>query len=161
MASKTNEGVDSSIVLTPFFDGTDFEYWKIRMRTHLKAEGLSTIVANGFEEPKKDGDVTEAEMKNIEAKYRQDAKALSKIQIRVSRAYFAKISTCETAKEAWDFLETKVYGDEKVRTINLQTLRRDLQDLKMIESEKIDEYCTRVMNIVNEMRNHGDTISDQ
>ena len=31
----------------------------------------------------------------------------------------------------------------------------------MIESEKIDEYCTRVMNIVNEMRNHSDTISDQ
>ena len=28
----------------------------------------------------------------------------------------------------------------------------------MIESE---EYCTRVMNIVNEMRNHSDTISDQ
>ena len=31
----------------------------------------------------------------------------------------------------------------------------------MIESEKIDEYCTRVMNIVNEMRNHSDTIFDQ
>ena len=44
MAPKTNEGVDSSVVLTPFFDGTDFEYWKIRMRTHLKAEGLWTIV---------------------------------------------------------------------------------------------------------------------
>ena len=92
------------------------------MRTHLKAECLWTIVANGFEEPKKDGDVTEAEMKNIEAKYRQDAKALSKIQIRVSRAYFAKIATCETAKEAWDSLKTEVYGDKKVRAINLQTL---------------------------------------
>ena len=54
-----------------------------------------------------------------------------------------------------------MYGDEKVRTINLQTLRRDFQNLKMIESEKIDEYCTRVMNMVNEMRNHSDTISDQ
>ena len=59
------------------------------------------------------------------------------------------------------FCKTEVYGDEKVRTINLQTLRREFQNLKMIESEKIDEYCTRVMNIVNEMRNHSDTISDQ
>ena len=161
MASKTNEGADSSVVLTPFFDGTDFEYWKIRMRTHLKAEGLQTIVANGFEEPENNGDLTAAEMKNLEAKYCQDAKVLSKIQIGVSRAYFARIATCETAKEAWDFLKTKVYGDEKVRTINLQTLSREFQNLKMIESEKIDEYCTRVMNIVNEMRNHSDTISDQ
>ena len=124
MVSKTNEGADSSVVLTPFFDGTDFEYWKIRMRTHLKAEGLWTIVANDFEEPDNDGDLIAAEMKNLEAKYRQDAKALSKIQMGVSRAYFAKIATCETAKEAWNFLETEVYGDEKVRTINLQTLRR-------------------------------------
>ena len=54
-----------------------------------------------------------------------------------------------------------MYGDEKVRTINLQTLSREFQNLKMIESEKIDKYCTKVMNIVNEMINHGDTISDQ
>ena len=31
----------------------------------------------------------------------------------------------------------------------------------MIEYEKIDKYCTKVMNIVNEMINHGDTIFDQ
>ena len=54
-----------------------------------------------------------------------------------------------------------MYGDENVSTINLQTLRREFQNLKMIESEKIDYYCTRVMNIVNEMRNHSDTISGQ
>ncbi|KAH0746244.1 hypothetical protein KY285_007901 [Solanum tuberosum] len=100
MASKTNEGVDSSVVLTPFFDGTDFEYWKIRMRTHLKAEGLWTIVANGFEEPENDGELTTAKMKHLEAKYRQDAKGLSKIQMGVSIAYFAKIATCETVKQA-------------------------------------------------------------
>ena len=133
----------------------------MEMRTHLKAEGLWTIVANGFEELDNDGDLTTAEMKNHEAKYRQDAKALSKIQMEVSRAYFTKIAFCETAKEAWNFLETEVYGDEKVRTLNLQTLKTEFQNLKMIESEKIDEYCTKVMNIVNEMRNHSDTISDQ
>ena len=88
-------------------------------------------------------------------------KPLSKIQIGVSRAYFTKTATCETAKEAWDFLKTEVYSDEKVRTINIQTLRREFQNLKMIESEKIDQYCTKVMNIVNEMKKHSDTISDQ
>ena len=143
MASKTNEGANSSIILTPFFDGTDFEYLKIRMRTHLKDEGLWTIVANGFEELDNDGDLTAAKMKNLEAKYRQDAKAMNKIQMRVWRAYFPKIATCETAKEAWDFLKSEVYGDEKVHTINIQTLIREFQNLKMIESEKIDEYAQK------------------
>ena len=68
------------LFLVHFFDGTDFKYWKIRMSTHLKAVGLWTIVANGFEDPENDGDLTAAEMKNLEAKYRQDAKVLSKIQ---------------------------------------------------------------------------------
>ena len=86
MASKTNEDVDSSVVLTPFFDGTDFDWWKIRMRTHLKAEGLWTNFSYGLEELDNDGDLTPTEMKNLEAKYRQDAKALSKIQMGVSRA---------------------------------------------------------------------------
>ena len=86
MASKTNECVDSSIVRTPFYDETDFECWKIRMRTHLKAEGLWTNFSNDFEELDNDGDLTPAEIKNLEAKYHQDAKALSKIQMGVSRA---------------------------------------------------------------------------
>ena len=61
------------------------------MRTHLKDEGLWTIVANGFEEPDNDGDFTASKMKYLEAKYCQNAKALSKIQMGVSRAYFAKM----------------------------------------------------------------------
>ena len=57
----------------------------------MKAACLWTIVANGFEEPDNDGDLTAADMKNLEAKYRQDAKALSKIQMGVSRANFEKL----------------------------------------------------------------------
>ena len=71
------------LFLVHFFDGTDFKYWKIRMRTHLKAESLWTIVANGFEEPDNNGELTTSEMKNLDAKYRLDAKVLSKIQIGV------------------------------------------------------------------------------
>ena len=86
MASKTNERADSLVVLTPVVDDTDFEYWKIRMRTYLEVDGLWTIVVNGFEEPGNDGDLTASKMKFVEAKYCQNAKALSKIQMRVSRA---------------------------------------------------------------------------
>ena len=69
------------------------------MRTHLKAKCLWTIVLNGFEERNNDDEFTAAEMKNLEAKYCQDAKmknleakysqdanSLRKIQMGVSRA---------------------------------------------------------------------------
>ena len=51
------------------------------MRTHLKVDGLWTIVPNRFEEPDNDADLTAVEMKNLKAKYPQDAKDLSKIQM--------------------------------------------------------------------------------
>ena len=63
------------------------------MRTHLKAKGLWTIIANDFEERNNDGELKAAvEMENLDAKYSQDANSLSKIQMGVSRAYFAKIA---------------------------------------------------------------------
>ena len=61
------------------------------MKTHLKAENLWTIVANSFEVPENNDELTAAEMKIVETKYRQNAKALNKIQMEVSRAYFAKL----------------------------------------------------------------------
>ena len=99
MASNTNEGVDSLVVLTQFFYGFDFEYWKARMRTHLKAAGLWIIVANGFQEPDNDDERTITEKKNLEAKYCQDAKSLSKIQMGVSRAYYAKMVLVRLQRE--------------------------------------------------------------
>ncbi|XP_049375587.1 uncharacterized protein LOC125840652 [Solanum verrucosum] len=73
-------------------------------------------------------------MKNLEAKYRQDAKVLRKFQMGVSRSYFAKIATCETAKEAWESLETKVYGDEKYEYIVAITEEtKDLSKLSIKE----------------------------
>ena len=142
------------------------------MRTHLKAKCLWTIVLNGFEERNNDGEFTAAEMKNLEAKYcqdtkmknleakyRQDANSLRKIQMGVLRAYFAKIANFETAKQARESLEIELYGEEMTRTINLQILRREFQNIKMIEIEKRDKYYTRIVHIVNEMRNHGYIIS--
>ena len=93
-----------------------------------------TIVENFIEEPDNDGHITTEEMKYLEVKHCQEAKALSKIQMGVPRAYFEKIGTCETSKEAWDSLKTEVCGDEKVCTINLQTLKRRFKNLKMKES---------------------------
>ncbi|XP_049411903.1 uncharacterized protein LOC125874867 [Solanum stenotomum] len=57
------------------------------MGMHLKVEVLWTNVVNGYEELENDGELSVAEMKNLEAMYRQDAKALSKIQMGVSKAY--------------------------------------------------------------------------
>lgn len=45
--------------------------------------------------------------------------------------------------------------------MKLQTLRREYENLKMKDSEKMNDYFSRVMEIVNQIRIYGDSISDE
>ncbi|XP_015160208.1 uncharacterized protein [Solanum tuberosum] len=138
------------LFLLHFFYGTDFEYWKIEIRTHLKVEVFVDYCFNGFEEPENDGKLTAAEMKNLEAKYSQDAKALSKIQMGVSRAYFAKIATCETIKQAWESLKTEVYGDENI----LISVTEKYEYIVVITEETKDLSKLSIKELVESFRAH-------
>ncbi|KAL8088639.1 hypothetical protein AgCh_038426 [Apium graveolens] len=104
---------------------------------------------------------TSSYLKKIEISRHQDARALSKLQMGVTKPIFTRISRALTAKEAWEILEGEFHGDEKVRSINLQYLKKDFQNLKMKDSENIQSYHARVMEIVNQMKTYGDNISDQ
>lgn len=81
--------------------------------------------------------------------------------MRVTKLIFSRISRASTTKEAWEILEAEFHGDEKVRSINLQALKKDFQDLRMKDSENIQNYHARVMEIVIQMRTCGDNITDQ
>ncbi|KAL0399543.1 UNVERIFIED_CONTAM: hypothetical protein Sradi_2297600 [Sesamum radiatum] len=95
----------SSSTLVPFFDGEDYEYWKIKTRTFLKAEGLWTLVEKDFTEPENEARMSDVEKRKLDATRRSDASALSKIHMRVGKSIFLKISSASTTKEAWDILE--------------------------------------------------------
>ncbi|KAL0325491.1 UNVERIFIED_CONTAM: hypothetical protein Sradi_5118400 [Sesamum radiatum] len=88
----------SSPSLIPFFDGEDYEYWKIKMRTFLKAEGLWTLVEKGFNEPENEAGMSDAKIGKLNAARRSDASALSKIHISVGKSIYLKISSAQQMK---------------------------------------------------------------
>ena len=59
----------------------------------------------------------------------------------------------EQAKEAWEILQKEFQGNLKVKNVTLQTLRRDLENLKM-------GYNIEITKIVNEMKTFGEEIND-
>ena len=63
--------------------------------------------------------------------------------------------------EARDILKEEFHGSEKVRIVKLQTLRRELENIKMKDSETAKNYYARIKEIVNQMRAYGETISDK
>ena len=90
-----------------------------------------------------------------------DAKALFLIQQGVAESLFSRIIAAKTSKEALDKLREEFQGSAKVLAVKLQTLRRQFQNLQMRKSEKVKDYFSRVIEVVNQMRTYGEEINDQ
>jgi len=64
---------------------------------------------------------------------------------------FEKVAYATTSKETWEILEKSLLGIDKVKKIRLQSLRSDIEALKMKESKSILDYCSRVRVIVKQL----------
>lgn len=91
----------------------------------------------------------------------KDAKALYLIQNALSEPIFPRIIRADTAKEAWEILQQEFQGDSKVRSIKLQSLRGEFENLKMKKGETMKDFFSRVVEIVNQMKSCGEDISDE
>ncbi|XP_074577567.1 uncharacterized protein LOC141833998 [Curcuma longa] len=78
----------------------------------------------------------------------------------INESGFEKIANATTSKEAWDILETVYKGADRVKQVRLQTLRNELEGMKMKESEGVSDYITRVQTVVNQLNRDGEKLSD-
>ena len=100
--------------------------------------------------------VTELALTNVEhvllkKNRKKDNKPLGLIQQGLSESIYPNISSVESSKKAWDTLKMCYQGVTKVKNVKLQNLRRDFENLKMKDSETIDNFMTRVMSVVNQL----------
>ena len=58
-------------------------------------------------------------------------------------------------------LQQEFLGDSKVRTIRLQTLWRELENIKMKDSDTIKDYHGRIKVVIIQMRSLGENIVDK
>ena len=72
---------------------------------------------------------------------------------------FKKISSIETAKEAWTILETTYKGSKAVKTMKLQRLTISFEEIRMEEDETFDEFYARLKDILNSTFNLGESIA--
>lgn len=82
------------------FDGTNYGYWKARMRFFLKSIDVWKIVESGWTKPK---EVDEITITQTSARLSND-KALHALCQVLSPFEFARISNCEITKDAWQIL---------------------------------------------------------
>jgi hypothetical protein len=91
----------------------------------------------------------------------RENKAKFWIQNSVDDSIFSKIIGASTSKQACDILKSAYQGNDRVKTFKLQTLRMQFETLRMTESENMDQFMTKVMGIVNQIKLTSEAITDQ
>ena len=127
------------------------------MRAFLQSldEKVWQAVEIGWTKPKEvSADWDEAKIKVANFNNR----ALNALFSAVTNEEFKKISTTETAKEAWTILQTTYEGTKAVKDSKLQRLTTSFEEIKMEEDELFDEFCAKLKDIVNSAFNLGETI---
>jgi len=136
----------------PFFDGKNYDYWKIRMMVHLKAMGkkIWNIVENGFV-VLDDKDLTSADEENILL----NDQAMNVIYGALDIGEFNRIKNLGTAYEIWNKLMEIHEGTSTVKEAKLYVCKSKFSDFKMKDDESVSDMFNRMNDIVNELKGLG------
>jgi hypothetical protein len=137
--------MSQSVNTVPAFDGTNYGYWKARMRFFLKSIDVWKIVETGW--IKLEDAVDKIIVAQTNARLSND-KALHALCQALSPSEFARISNCESAKVAREILETIYKGTNLVIFAKLQMLISRFEEIKMLEDETFGEFYTKISDVV-------------
>ena len=146
-----------SLLIPPLFDGTNYVYWKVRMKAFLQAldEKVWQVVEVDWVKPKEAlVDWNEAKIKALDFNSRD----LNAIFSGVINEEFKKISSTKIAKDTWTILETTYEGTKAVKTVKLQRLTSSFEEILMEEDETFDKFYAKLEDIVNSAFNLGESI---
>lgn len=79
MASSSNQmGTQQPFI--PIFDGENYDFWSVKMKTIFLSFDLWEYIEDGFDEPEDITALPEAQKQKLKEHKKKDAKALSLIQ---------------------------------------------------------------------------------
>src|SRR3954466_10621212 len=138
----------------PIFDGTDYPYWKNKMRMHLEAidKDLWDIVDQGIPEANL---MTAPDV--VKKNWQLDAKARSIIGGHLKKAQFNRITGLDTAKKIWTRLSKVNEGVSAQRDSRIDTLCSLFNRFKRLDNEHVQQTFDRLTNISNEHQALGAT----
>ncbi|KFK40887.1 hypothetical protein AALP_AA2G055800 [Arabis alpina] len=161
------ELVNSSKVI---LDAGNYGFWKSRMKVVIGSidvlawksvlvqwEAPVNVDAAGVRTPKPEETWTEDELK----KAKLNSRLLAAIHCSVSRKTFELIRGCETAKEAWNLLQTHYEGTQKVQNSRRDLIASRFENLKMEEHESIADFSSKIKSLAQEASTLGKKYKDQ
>ena len=108
-----------------------------------------------------ENNITQAHKDSLREQRKKYGKAMFYIHQAMHERILPRVASSITTKQAWDTLEIAYQGLDKVKTSNLQILRRDFESMSMKDTESVDPFYTRVVVFINQLKSHGENIEDR
>jgi hypothetical protein len=144
----------SSTNRVPMFDGTNFAFWKIRMRTYLMSLGddVWDVLETGYVKP------VVLASKDDKLEFSFNAKSMNAILSGLAKAEFVKVMHFDSTNVMWDKMISSYEGNENVKDAKLHTHRLKFEKLNMDEYKIISKYLLHIEELVNTMKGLGEMI---
>ena len=126
----------------PMLSDTNYEVWTVKMRLILRSLDVWTAIEERGANKEKDQD------------------AMTAIFQAIPVFVLMAIAGYPTAKEAWDALKEMRVGEDKIKRVRAQVLKRQLYKLEMTQNETIAEYSVKLINMVTEIRELRGSVTD-
>ena len=148
-----------SLNASPYFDGSNYAFWKVRIRAFLYSidESIQDAIEIGWTKPEAAKSTWD---KVALAASNANSKALNAIFYGVSPDEFHRIFHITFAKEAWEILETTYEGTKKVKDTKLQMLTTQFKELKMSEDESFNSFYSKLNEVIVSKFNLGEKTED-
>ena len=125
---------------------------------------LWEFVINWFNDvidPNQYAALTNNQKTQLKESRRKDAKALSLIEVAMTKAIFPKIAAANYAKKAWEILGKNFKGIDKVRVVKLQMIRREFENLQMRDNKPIVVFSSQISTLINQLKSNGEDYVEQ
>ncbi|GKC71657.1 hypothetical protein Tco_1117540 [Tanacetum coccineum] len=133
----------------PKLTDTNYTTWAQMMETILKAYGLWKVIDET-------GDKQET---SIDEKAENTAKGM--IFQTLPQDMLMQVAQYTTAKEVWNSIKVKHIGADLVQKARLQTLRSELETLKMKPHESANKFAGKLSSIQAKFKSLGGTLKDK
>lgn len=130
----------------PMLSRANYTTWSVKMKVYMQAQGVWEAIEP--EDPK-----TKAETK-------KDKMALAIIYQGIPEDMLLIVAEKKSAKEAWEAIKTMSVGGDRVQKAKVQTLKTELEMLRMRDTEQLDEFCMKLYGIVTNIRVLGEKVEE-
>ncbi|XP_076935889.1 uncharacterized protein LOC143602772 [Bidens hawaiensis] len=151
---KKKEGVSTSTreqgnisLPCPKLNETNYTTWALLMETMLKAYDLWEIIN------------AKVETKIVDEKKMNTTKAM--IFQTLPEDVLMQVAQYTTAKEVWEAVKVKYLGADLVQKARLQTLRSELEALKMKSNETVSDFAGKLSSLQTKFKTLGGTLKDK